>query len=144
MKALATSFAAIFLGASFTLGASCAFGASAASAAGASANVAILPAPADDVTGAIAPDAADGVPVLDFSRSCALAFASREAAGACMSREEAALAQLRKQWAALPPRVRTLCVARVPRGVARAYSALADCAVKEGRLEKFRLMQSAR
>lgn len=100
----------------------------------------------EDVTGAIARDAApaDALPAQDFARSCAQAFASREAIGMCITREDAARTQLDKQWATLSPRVKRLCVSRVPGGVARFYGSLADCVMKEGRLEKFRSVEISR
>ncbi|WP_395697552.1 hypothetical protein [Methylocella sp.] len=99
----------------------------------------------EDVTGAIGPDqSADALPGFDLSRNCAQAFASKEAVGNCLGREETSRAVVAQQWPTLSPRVRKLCASRVPEGGARAYSALADCALKESRLEKFRMLQSAR
>jgi len=99
-----------------------------------------------DVTGAIGPSArgAESLPAFDVERNCASAFASREAAGECIAREHAARTKMESGWPSLSEAVKRICVARVPKGTARAYFALADCALKEGRLDRFRSTEAAR
>ncbi len=100
----------------------------------------------NDVTGAISSRAqrADGIPSFDIMRNCGKAFVSKEASGVCISREQISAKKLEEDWASLSPRVKHICVTRVPEGVSRAYESLADCALKESRLEKFRTIESER
>lgn len=99
-----------------------------------------------DVTGAIGPEARapDGLPVFDVAANCAAAFASKEAAGECMAREKISRAKIELSWMSLSEAVKRICVARIPKGTARAYFSLADCSLKEGRLDRFRSTQAER
>ncbi len=99
-----------------------------------------------DVTGSISSEArqVDGVPTFDILSNCDKAFASKEATGMCVSREQISEKKLEADWASLSPRVKHICLSRVPQGVSRAYESLADCALKESRLEKFRTIETQR
>ncbi|WP_026606739.1 hypothetical protein [Methylocapsa acidiphila] len=99
-----------------------------------------------DVTGAIGPEARphDGVPEFDVARNCAMAFISKEAKGECIARENLARAKIAINWLSLSDGVRRICVERIPRETARAYFALADCVLKEGRLDRFRSTDASR
>lgn len=107
---------------------------------GAAAGGAIV-ATTGDVTGAIGgPDARgpEAPPSFDIIRNCAAAFASKEAAGECIAREKLARSKVEDKWPSLSDSVKRTCIARIPRGIARAYFSLEDCAIKEGRLDLFR------
>lgn len=99
-----------------------------------------------DVTGAISSEAraSEGPPVFDFARNCAAAFASKEAAGECIAREKSARSKIEPNWGSLSDAVKRTCLARVPKGTAKAYFSLADCALKEGRLDRFRSIRAER
>ena len=100
----------------------------------------------NDVTGAIGNEARSlqTIPSLDLMHNCTRAFTSKEAAGDCITREKLAQKQINAGWASLAPRVQRICLMRVPQGVARAYGSLADCVLKEGRLDKMRTVETQR
>jgi hypothetical protein len=100
----------------------------------------------NDVTGTIGNEHdLDAAPVFDMTQNCAQAFSSKEAIGNCIAREEISKKQLLSDWTSLSARVKHICLARVlPQGTGRAYLSLADCTVKEGRLDRFRTTESQR
>ncbi len=101
----------------------------------------------NDVTGTIGNEEhdLDAAPVFDMMQNCAKAFSSKEAIGNCIAREEISKKQLLSDWTSLSARVKHICLARVlPQGTGRAYLSLADCTVKEGRLDRFRTTESKR
>jgi hypothetical protein len=93
-----------------------------------------------DVTGSIPPanQVVEGMPIFNLTQNCTKAFVSKEAAGDCITREKMARTKISSSWPTLSEAVKHICATRVPKETAKAYVSLADCAFKEGLLDKFR------